>query len=156
MLVKRSDYFLFLSSNYDIIIYGDIMRVVICGNVKLKDNIEYWKNYFERHDYEIMDYPRVVNKDKFKELYPSIHEEFYKNIKISDKLFLMNEDLNGVEGYIGSETFAELAYGLALKLVDKKDIDLVLLKMPDKSVSCYEDIKLWLDLGWIRLFEEEI
>lgn len=132
------------------------MRVVICGNLKLKEKLDYWKNYFERHNYEIMDYPREVSKETIKNLYPITWKEFYSNIKLSDMLFVMNEDCNGSEGYIGSEVFAELAYGLALKLVDKKEIDLVLLKMPDKSVACYDDIKLWLNLGWIRLYEEEI
>ncbi|MCX4365474.1 MAG: hypothetical protein OSJ70_06855 [Bacilli bacterium] len=132
------------------------MRVVICGNANLQEKLDYWKNYFERHDYEIMDYPRIVNDTKKLELYPAIREEFYGNIKLSKVLFIMNEDYKDITGYIGSETFAELAYGLALKLVDKKDIDLVLLKMPSEKVACYEDIKLWLDLGWIRLFEEEI
>lgn len=135
---------------------GDIMRVVICGNLKLKENLDYWKNYFERHDYEIMDYPRIVSKEKLLDLYPITWTEFYSNIRLSDMVFVMNEDCNGVEGYMGSEVFAELAYGLSLKLVEKKQIDLVLLKMPDEKVPCYEDIKLWLDLGWIRLFEEEI
>ena len=132
------------------------MRVVICGSVKLQKKIDYWRNYFERHNYEIMDYPRSVEGPNFKELYPAIHEEFYGNIKLSNMLFVMNEDSKNIEGYIGAETFAELAYGLALKLVDKKDIDLVILKMPSKEVNCYEDIKLWLELGWIGLFEEEI
>lgn len=132
------------------------MRICICGKTSLKDKIDYWTNYFERHNYEIMDYPKSVEGPNFKELYPSIHKDFYSNIKLSDMLFVMNEDYNKIEGYIGSETFAELAYGLALKLVDKKDIDLVLLKMPSENTPCYEDIKLWLELGWIRLFEEEI
>lgn len=59
----------------------------------------------------------------------------------------MNEDKNGKTGYIGAETFAKLAFGLAQKLVYKKDIELVIYKRPSKDVQCYEEINLWLKLG---------
>ena len=35
-----------------------------------------------------------------------------------------------------------------------KNVETVLLKMPDEKNNCYEEIKLWLDLGWIKLYEE--
>ena len=70
-------------------------------------------------------------------------------------LFIMNEDKDGKIGYIGAETFAELAFGLAQKLVYNKKIELVILKMPSENIQCYEEIKLWLKLGWIKLYEEE-
>jgi len=31
----------------------------------------------------------------------------------------------------------------------------VILKMPSKDVACYEEISLWIALGWIKLYEEE-
>lgn len=68
-------------------------------------------------------------------------------------LFIMNEDKNEKIGYIGAESFAELTFGLAQKLIYEKNIELVILKMPSKEVQCYEEIDLWLKLGWIRLYE---
>lgn len=88
------------------------------------------------------------------ELYPSVHKEFFENITKTNLLFIMNEDKNGKIGYIGAESFAELTFGLAQKLVYGKNIELVILKMPDKEVQCYEEINLWLKFGWIKLYEE--
>ena len=67
----------------------------------------------------------------------------------------MNEDKNGVVGYIGYEAYAELLFGLAQKLNYNKDIELIVLKMPSKNVGCYDEINLWIELGWIKLFKEE-
>ena len=61
----------------------------------------------------------------------------------------MNEDKSGISGYIGAETFAELSFGLAQKLINEKNIKLILAKMPSKEVGCYEEIILWKKLGWI-------
>lgn len=89
------------------------------------------------------------------ELYPNVHKEFFENITKTDMLFIMNEDKNGKIGYIGAESFAELTFGLAQKLIYGKNIELVILKMPSKEIQCYEEINLWLKLGWIRLYGEE-
>lgn len=64
----------------------------------------------------------------------------------------MNEDKNKKEGYIGQETFAELSFGLAQKLIYNKNIEIIIYKMPSKEVSCYDEICLYLELGWLKLF----
>ena len=87
------------------------------------------------------------------ELYPDIHKEFFVNITNTNVLFIMNTDKDEKVGYIGSETFAELTFGLSQKLIFNKNIEIVLLKMPCKEVQCYEEIKLWLSFGWIKLYE---
>ena len=65
----------------------------------------------------------------------------------------MNEDKNGIEGYIGPAVFAELSYGI-IEYLNDRDILLMLLKMPSKEVIGYEEINLWLKLGWIKIWEE--
>lgn len=130
-------------------------KVVIAGSAKLQKEVSDWLDFFERKNYEVLDYPRAIQKQKFMELYPKVHTEFLQNIIKSDILFIMNEDKNDVVGYIGYETYAELLFGLSQKLIYNKDIELVVLKMPSKDVGCYEEINLWLELGWIKLFEEE-
>jgi len=35
-----------------------------------------------------------------------------------------------------------------------KDIVLVILKMPSEDIGCYEEISLWLKLGWIKLHNQ--
>jgi hypothetical protein len=96
-----------------------------------------------------LNYPKVISIDKFEELYPDVHKKFFKDINESDILFIANENKNGINGYIGAETFAELSFGLAKKLIEGKDIKLILAHMPVKEVPCYDEIILWNKLGWI-------
>lgn len=130
-------------------------KVVIAGSAKLPNEVENWRKLFETKNYEVLDYPREIEEKKFMELYPNIHTEFLENIIKADMLFVMNEDKNGKTGYIGYEAYAELLFGLSQKLIYKKNIELVILKMPSTEVGCYEEINLWLKLGWIKLYKEE-
>lgn len=81
-----------------------------------------------------------------------MHTEFLKNITKADMLFLINEGKNGIVGY---EAYAELFFGLSQKLIYNKNIELVIFKILSQNVGCYEEIDLWLKLGWIKLYEEE-
>ena len=129
-------------------------KVVIAGSAKLQQEIQNWRKFFINKGYEVLDYPKKIDETKFMEVYPNVHKEFFENITKTDMLFIMNEDKNGKSGYIGAESFAELTFGLAQKLVYNKNIELVVLKMPSKDVQCYEAIDLWLKLGWISLYEK--
>ncbi|MEI7619983.1 MAG: hypothetical protein WCJ57_00225, partial [Candidatus Falkowbacteria bacterium] len=97
----------------------------------------------------VIDYPQAIPEDSFESLYPERHKTFFKNIIEADILFVANNQKNEIDGYIGAETFAELGFGLAQKLIYGKDIKLILSRMPSKEVACYDEIVLWLKLGWI-------
>ena len=85
-----------------------------------------------------------------------VQQEISKNnLEKTDIFFLMNEDKNDIVGYIGYETYGELLLGLSQKVIYNKNIELVILKMPSTNVGCYEEIDLWLKLGWIKLYEEK-
>lgn len=125
-------------------------KVVIAGSAKLQDEIKKWIQYWSSKDgYTVLDYPKVISRDNFENLYPDAHKNFFKNIAEADVLFIANEKKNGIDGYIGAETFAELGFGLAQKLVNNKNIKLILVHMPAKEVACYDEIVLWRKLGWI-------
>lgn len=128
-------------------------KVVIAGSAKLQKEVDKWLRIFESQNCEILDYPRAIEESKFMELYPNIHTEFLENITKTDMLFLMNEDKNDIVGYIGYEAYAELLFGLSQKLIYNKNIELVIFKTPSQNVGCYEEIDLWLKLGWIKLYE---
>lgn len=128
-------------------------KVVISASVKLQNDIFKWKKYFEEKEYIVIDYPEKIDEKEFINLYPSIHKEFFENIISSDILFIMNEDKDDIEGYVGAETFAELTFGLSQNLIYDKNIELILLKMPSKKVQSYDEIKLWLELGWIKILK---
>lgn len=130
-------------------------KIVISGSTKLQKEIKKWQKIFESKNNEILDWPKFIEKDRFMELYPNIHKTFFENITKTDILFIMNEDKLEISGYIGAATFAELTFGVAQKLIYNKKIDIVILKMPSKDVACYEEVSLWIALGWIKLYEEE-
>lgn len=83
-------------------------KVVIAGSAKLQKQINKWLKIFESKNYEILDYLRAIEESKFIELYPNIHIEFLENITKTNMLFLMNEDKNGIVGYIGYQADADI------------------------------------------------
>jgi len=127
-------------------------KVVIAGSASLQEKIHYWRNYWENEGCEVTDFPSPISKDAFLETYPQIHKNFFKNIIEADILFIMNENHHNITGYVGAETFAEMCFGVAQNLIYNKTIEIILLHKPGKQVQSYDEINLWLQLGWIKLF----
>jgi hypothetical protein len=126
------------------------MKVVIAASSSLQEEIQKWVTYWTQKCFTVSNYPKLIPKENFEELYPKVHREFFQSIVEADILFVANGIKKGVTGYIGAETFAELAFGLAQKLLHSSNIRLVLANMPDKKVTCYEEIVLWRKLGWVE------
>ncbi len=76
------------------------------------------------------------------------------NILNTDILLLFNYNKNDVVGYVGYAAFAELEFAINLNKIFNKNIEIYIYQMPDKSVNCYDEINLWLKLGWIRLWQK--
>lgn len=129
-------------------------NIVISGSTKLEEKIIYWLDYFKNKEYNILDYPRPIKENVFLEEYPNVHKNFFKAITNCDVLFIMNEDKNGISGYIGPATFSELAFGIVQNLNYNKNIEIILLQHPDKNIPSYDEISLWLKLSWIKLYKE--
>ncbi len=68
----------------------------------------------------------------------------------------MNEDKNNIEWYIWAETFAEICFWVAQNILYNKNIEIILLQMPEKSIQSYDEIILWLRLWWIKLYDKSI
>lgn len=66
----------------------------------------------------------------------------------------MNENKNGISGYIGPSAFSEIAFGISQNLIYNKNIEIILLQIPNENNQFYEEISLWLKLGWIKLYKE--
>jgi hypothetical protein len=129
-------------------------KVVIAGSASLQDKVRYWKQFWEGRGHCVTAYPSPISKESFLEEYPKVHTDFFQNITEADILFVMNEDKNDIAGYLGAESFAEMCFGVAQNLLHGKNLEVVLLQAPDARVQSYEEITLWLKLGWIRLHEE--
>ena len=44
-------------------------KIVVSGSAKLPEKINYWVNYFNNKGYEVLDYPKNINKEEFLDLY---------------------------------------------------------------------------------------
>lgn len=129
-------------------------KIVISGSSKLQDKINYYLNYFKDRGFEILDYPKKVEEENLMIDLPKIYNDFYTALENTDVFFLMNEEKNGIEGYIGASAIAELTYVVILNLIHDKNIEIYILNMPSKDVSSYDEVKFWLDIGWIKLYNE--
>lgn len=129
-------------------------KIVISGSSKLQDKVEYWISYFKNLNYEILDYPKYTEPSEYEKTLPKIYKNFYTALENTDVYFLMNEEKNGIKGYIGASSTAELTYVVILNLIHNKNIKIYILNMPSNEVSSYDEVKFWLNMGWIKLFDK--
>ncbi len=128
-------------------------KVVIAWSSSLQKKLQIRKNFWEEKGYEVTNYPAPIAEESFLQEYPQVHTKFYQDISESDILFIMNEDKNGIIGYLGAESFAEMCFGIAQNLIYAKNIEVILLQLPDTKVQSYDEIQLWLKLNWIKILE---
>lgn len=128
--------------------------IVISGSSKLKECVNYWCNYFKENGYEILDYPKFIEEENYKDELPKIYSDFYTALNNTDTYFLMNEEKNSIAGYIGASAIAELTYVVMQNLLFDKNIDIYILNVPSNELSCYDEVKFFLDMGWIKLFKK--
>ena len=112
-------------------------KIVISGSSKLQNEVNYWLDYFKNKNYEILAYPIYVKQEEYQKELSEVYKEFYTAIEHTDEFFLMNEEKNGIKGYIGSSAIAELTYAVILNLIHNKNIDIYILNMPSKEISAY-------------------
>lgn len=127
-------------------------KLVIAGSASLVDGARYWKGYWEGQGYEILDWPAPIPSHELERDYPRVYTEFFLHLLEADTVFVMNETRHGMIGHIGAETFAELGFAVAHNCLDGRNRDIVLLQMPAEQVACFSEVRLWLSLGWLRLF----
>ena len=131
-------------------------NVVIAGSASLHEAIEKWVRYWNLQDgHTVTNYPKTIPKERFIEEYPNVHRDYFKSLKEADILFVANEEKRGIPGYIGAEVFAEIVFAVALDLVDDKKIEIILANKPSDQIQAYEEIRLWLGLGWISIMKEK-
>ena len=127
-------------------------KIIIVGSAFFyKEAIEI-KNELESKDYYVIDYPKKINDDINLE-YKEAYETFYENLSKTDDLLLLNLDKNGIDGYIGYESFAELSNLVVKKIQINNDHKIYIYKMPSKEVGCYDEIKHFIELGYIEIYK---
>ena len=129
-----------------------VKRIVISGSAKLQKDYKKFVNYF-KDKYDVVDYPVPIEGD-FEKNYSNVHKEFYKCISKADTLLLLNMDKGNTKGFIGPSGFGELCIAIYLTIVENKDMDIYIYQLPDKTVNGYDEIMLWIKLGFIKVFDK--
>jgi len=129
-----------------------VKTIVISGSSKLQEEVKYWKSYFENNGYKVLDYPKQITQNNYVDELTKVYKEFYSNIEKTDVFFLMNEGKDGIKGYIGASGVAELTYAVIQNLIHSRNIKIYILNMPDEKLNCYDEVKFWLDNGWIEIY----
>ncbi len=129
-------------------------KIVISGSASLEKEMKYWLEYWKKEGLEVLDWSNPINDNAFMDEWPHVHKNFYINLTKTDTHFIANEDKNGEKGYIGPGVFAEIAFSVGLNLSQGKNIKVILNQLPSQTNKFYNDLKLWLDLGWIELYKK--
>ena len=127
-------------------------KIIIAGSATFYKEALELKQELENKNYYVIDYPKKINDDIELE-YKEAYETFYDNLSKTDDLLLLNLDNKGIEGYIGYESFAELSNLVVKKIQVNNDHKIYIYKMPSKEVGCYDEIKHFLELGYIELYK---
>ena len=129
-------------------------KLVIAGSVKFEKEIKKWIEYFKEHNYDVIKYPRKINQSN--ELrYKDVYIDFYKALEEADCLFVLNEENNGIKGYVGPQVYAEISYVMVQNILQDRNKTIWLLNEPSKDVASYNELNNFIKLGWIKLFEIE-
>ena len=126
-------------------------KIVIASSARFQEEIEICKKYFANKGYNVINYPKKINPENTEE-YRNIYQQFFESLVEADEVFILNEDKNGITGYIGAQVFAEMSFAIAQNTVYNANKKIYLLKMPSKEVSCYKEVKNFIKLGWIMIF----
>lgn len=129
-------------------------KVVISASSSLRDEINKWIKFFQDNGFDVLDYPKSIKGENFLKDFPPVHKEFYKTLNNADIHFIANENKNDTEGYIGVAVFAEIAFTIGLKLAHNKNIRIILYQKPLPESLFYEDLNLWMENGWLEIFDE--
>lgn len=100
----------------------------------------------------MLKYPTKI-KDDLLTGYNREFSEHYDAINKADIVLALNLDKKGIQGYIGSGVFAEMAFALGLNKAFNKNIEVRYLNPIAKEGLPYSDeLELWQNLGWIKQF----
>lgn len=129
-------------------------KVVISGSTSLQKNIAVWKKHFEDGGYDVIALPELWEDTKnFKSQLTELYTYFYDAIDKCDVFFLMNENKNGIQGYVGANCTAELIYAVTQNLRKNRGMDIYIAQLPGEDVAAYDEIMSYLRVGWIQLYE---
>jgi hypothetical protein len=102
------------------------MKIVICGSMKLSKRMIEVKSQLEllghevilpRHteEYVLMNTPDDIQSESVKnKINQDLIRDYYHKIADNDAILVVNDILNGIEGYIGGNAFLEMGFAFVL------------------------------------------
>lgn len=102
------------------------MKTIICSSISAANEVIKVKKILENNGY-IVEIPEGIKKEMLKKRTSVSQTEkakdkikydlirgYYEKIKLHDVVLIVNPKLKGVKGYIGGNTFIEMAFGYVL------------------------------------------
>jgi len=102
------------------------MKVIICGSISAAEEIIEVKKRLEKMGY-IVEIPEGVKRPELRPAKDTLSSEradtkikhdlirgYYKKIKLHDVVLIVNPKKKGIQGYIGGNTFIEMAFAHVL------------------------------------------
>jgi len=130
----------------------DKKTIVICGSMRFVEQMKEWKLKLEAQGYDVLtptlfDFHKVRDEDnnleKFEEIKRIETKKHFEKVQLADALLILNYDKDGKKDYIGGNTFAEIAYAVALNLCHNKDIKIYTVNPLPLDVTYTEEMKAW-------------
>jgi hypothetical protein len=127
-------------------------KIVICASASFENEVVDWKNKLERKGFEVIKYPTKIYGN-LANGYKKEFSEHYKAITQTDIVLALNLYKKGIPGYIGAGVFAEIAFGIGLNQALKKKMEIYYLNpLPQDGLPYSDELNLWQELGWIKIF----
>jgi hypothetical protein len=125
--------------------------VLIASGTAEKETIK-WKDKLEADGFEVLTCPLKIEDGKnFLKEYQKSFNLCYSSIPITDVVLAINIEKNGVKGYIGPGTFAEIAFAIGINRTRNKNIEIYYLNdLPTQGLPYCEELSWWKELGWIK------
>ena len=127
-------------------------KLVILGSAKFEKEIKKWVEYFKEHNYDVINYPKKIDQSN-ELIYKDVYINFYNDLEEADCLFVLNEEKNGIKGYVGPQVYAEMSYIIVQNILQNRNKAIWILNEPSKEVSSYNELNNLIKLGWIKLFK---
>lgn len=102
------------------------MKIIICGSLSASDEIISVKKELESFGHEV-EIPEGVKRPDLRptdtttssekvdvKIENDLIRKYYEKIKIHDVVLIVNPEIKGIKGYIGGNTFIEMAFGHVL------------------------------------------
>lgn len=130
------------------------MNVVISGSASLQEEMKKWVAYWNGRGVDVLAWPDPIAEESFEAEWSEVHRKFYEALYDTDILFVANVGKGGINGYIGPNVFAEIAFAVGLNFVREKKIRVILINTPSEESRDAEALRLWMHSGWMELFDD--